>query len=275
MFSLLSLLDDIATTLDDVAVMSKVAIKKTSALMSDDLAVNAGVVKGVSPARELPMVKAIFLGSLLNKVYGVTGVLALSFLYPPLIVWIMLVGGIYLSYEGAHKVIHKLLHTKSKNQQALKKFSEAEKVNGAIRTDLILSIEIIVIAQSTLSGSMLPQIITLAAVGLAASLLIYGLVAVIVKIDDFGLYLINKGLRRTGLVFVKSMPYIMRLLGIVGTLAMLLVGGGIIVHTFHLPLYINEHIQNLIVGAIIGAMAVFVLKLFNKMRSSVQSEATK
>ncbi len=267
MFSLLTLLDDIAMTLDDVAVMSKIAIKKTSALMSDDLAVNAGVVKGISPARELPMVKSIFWGSLINKVYCITGSLVLGFLYPPLITWILFIGGLYLSYEGVHKVIDKILHRNSETKQAVEKISEEEKVKGAVRTDLILSIEIIAIAQSTLSGPLLTQTITLITVGLAASILIYGLVAVIVKVDDFGLYLVEKGFTSIGMVFVKSMPYIMKLLGIVGTLAMLLVGGGIIVHTFHLPLYLNEHIQNLIIGALAGLLIVLVLKLFKKLRS--------
>ena len=266
MFSLLSLLDDIAMTLDDVAIMSKVAIKKTSALMSDDLAVNAGVIKGVDPARELPMVKAIFVGSLINKVYCIVGVLALGFIYPPLIIWVMFIGGLYLSYEGVHKILDKISASKKSGKTNVRKFSEKEKINGAIRTDLILSIEIIVIAKSTLSGAMLTQVLTLIAVGLAASVLIYGLVAVIVKIDDFGLFLIKKNIRKTGMFFVRSMPYIMKTLGVVGTMAMLLVGGGIVVHTFHLSLYLNEHIQNLIIGAIAGLIVLLVMKLALKFK---------
>ena len=260
MFSLLSLLDDIATTLDDVAVMSKVAIKKTSALMSDDLAVNAGVVDGVNPDRELPMVKSIFYGSLLNKVYCIVGVLILMAVFPPMINWIMLIGGLYLSYEGVHKIVEKIFHKSDDAKEKRKAISEQEKIKGAVRTDLILSIEIVVIAKSTLSGTFVNQVLALIAVGLAASILIYGLVAVIVKIDDFGLALINKGFKKTGIVFVRSMPYLMRGLGIVGTLAMLLVGGGIIVHIFHLPHYANEHLQNLVIGLLAGAVCVGLME---------------
>ena len=267
MFSLLSLFDDIAATLDDVAVMSKVAIKRTSALMSDDLAVNAGVVVGVNPDRELPIVKAIFYGSLLNKVYCIVGTLVLMATYPPLLKIIMFCGGIYLSYEGVHKIMEKFFHKKPAHEAGTKVVTEEEKIKGAIRTDLILSIEIIVIAKSTLYGSFLSQIITLTAVGLAASILIYGLVAIIVKVDDFGLYLVANGHKKTGMVFVSSMPYIMKALGFIGTAAMLLVGGGIVAHTFHTPYYINEHIQNLIFGVIAGVIAVLIFELINKFRT--------
>ncbi len=266
MFSLLSLLDEVAATLDDVAVMSKVAIKKTSALMSDDLAVNAGVVDGVNPNRELPMVKAIFYGSLLNKVYCIVGVVGLSFIYPPLINWIMLIGGLYLSFEGVHKIIEKLFHSSESKKAKMSQVTEKSKVNGAVRTDLILSIEIIVIAKSTLSGDFITQLLVLIAVGLAASILIYGLVALIVKIDDFGLYLIAKGQKKLGSFFVQSMPYIMKGLGILGTIAMLLVGGGIIVHIFHIPIYINEYLMNLVIGLIVGAVCVGCFELFLKFK---------
>ena len=261
MFSLLALLDDIATTLDDVAVMSKVAVQKTSALMADDLAVNAGVIDGVNPTRELPIVKSIFYGSLFNKVYCIIGVMVLMAVYPPLINAIMLLGGLYLSYEGVHKVLDKLFHKKHEREKDYKKISEKEKISGAVRTDLILSIEIIVLAKSTLSGDFLPQVLTLIAVGLAASILIYGLVAVIVKIDDLGLHMIKKGYKKLGLMFVKSMPYTMRVLGIVGTIAMLLVGGGIISHIFHVPHYFNELLQNLLLGVAAGLVVVGIMKV--------------
>ncbi|MBD65413.1 MAG: hypothetical protein CME62_09405 [Halobacteriovoraceae bacterium] len=261
MFSLLTLLDDIAMTLDDVAVMTKVAVKRTSALMADDLAVNAGVVVGVTPDRELPIVKSIFFGSLLNKVYSIAGVLILTAAYPPLLTAILLLGGLYLSYEGAHKIEEKLFKKKLETKAKLKAIPEKEKIKGAVKTDLILSIEIIVIAKSTLTGPFLNQLITLIVVGLAASILIYGLVAVVVKVDDFGLHLVNKGRERIGMVFVNSMPFIMKSLGIIGTLAMILVGGGIVAHTFHFPSYINEHIQNLIIGLVTGAIVVALFKL--------------
>lgn len=265
MFSLLSLLDDVASTLDDVAVMSQVAMKKTSALMSDDLAVNAGVVDGVSPSRELPMVQAIFYGSLVNKVYCIVGILVLMAIYPPLIQWIMLVGGLYLSFEGVHKIIEKVFHHSAGNGEKKKNLSEKQKVSGAVRTDLILSIEIIVIAKSTLSGDFFTQVLALTVVGLAASILIYGLVAVIVKIDDFGLLLIDKGFPKVGMAFVKAMPVTMKGLGIIGTAAMLLVGGGIIVHIFHVPHFMNDHLQNLIVGFLAGAVCVAFYELKVKL----------
>jgi hypothetical protein len=261
MFSLLSLLDDIATTMDDVAVMSKIAIKKTSALMSDDLAVNAGAVHGVSPSRELPIVKSIFLGSLLNKAYCIFGVLVLMATYPPLINMIMFMGGLYLSYEGVHKILDKVFHKSHEIKKRIEQVSEKEKIKGAVRTDLILSIEIIVIAKSTLTGSLPVQIITLIAVGIAASVIIYGLVALLVKIDDLGLNLIEKGYKRLGLLFVSSMPYIMKGLGIIGTIAMLLVGGGIIAHIFHLDFFNPEFLQNLIVGFFAGLICVLILSL--------------
>ena len=267
MFSLLSLLDDIATTLDDVAVMSKLAIQKTSALMTDDLAVNAGAIDGAKANRELPMVRAIFFGSLLNKIYSISGVMVFMAVYPPAITVLMLIGVLYLSYEGVHKIIEKI--TKQKKAKIKNtNVSENEKVKGAVKTDLILSIEIIVIAKSTLSGPFLTQLLTLTVVGLLASIIIYGLIALIIKIDDLGLYFVKHGHLKLGKSLVSSMPYTMRLLGIVGTIAMLLVGGGIINHVFHLPLYTNEYLQNLFLGILTGLVVLSVIasykKLFNK-----------
>jgi predicted DNA repair protein MutK len=180
MFSLLSLLDDIASTLDDIAIMTKVAIKDTTALMSDDLAVNTAVVHGVSADKELPMVWKIFVGSLLNKVYCVFGVLIIMALYPPVLKIILVCGGVYLCYEGAHKVFEKLFHKESA-KVSRKAATVEQRIKGAIRTDLILSIEIIVIAHSSMKGSLLNQTISLAVVGLLVSIIIYGLVAVLVK----------------------------------------------------------------------------------------------
>lgn len=269
MFSLLSLLDDVATTLDDVSVMTKIAIKKTSVLMSDDLAVNAGVVTGANPDRELPIVKAIFYGSLLNKVYCIGGVLILMAVYPPLLTAILLIGGLYLCYEGAHKTSEKILpgHEEEKRERAL---PEKEKIKGAVRTDLILSIEIIVIAKNSITGPFLNQTMTLIAVGLAASVLIYGMVALLVKIDDFGLFLIKRGRQKTGLALVRAMPYTMRGLGVVGTLAMFLVGGGIVSHTFHLKLLPIETLQNLLLGIVAGIICLGAVRFLQKAKASAQ-----
>lgn len=265
MFSLLSLLDDIATTLDDVAVMTKVAIQKTSVLMSDDLAVNAGVVTGTPAKREIPIVKAIFWGSLLNKVYCIAGVLLLLAIYEPILNYILLLGGLFLCYEGAHKVIEKLSgHNDEKNTN----LSEREKIKGAIRTDLVLSIEIILIAKQSISGTFLQELTSLTLVGLAASVLIYGLVAILVKIDDFGLYLIDKGHQKVGLSLVQLMPYMMKGLGIIGTVAMFLVGGGIVNHFFHLQFISIEIIQNLISGTISGMVVLGIIALGMRFKKS-------
>lgn len=265
MFSLLSLLDDIATTLDDVAVMTKVAIQKTSVLMSDDLAVNAGVVTGTQADRELPIVKSIFLGSLLNKVYCIIGILALMAIYAPILKIILFLGGLYLSFEGAHKVYEKLFH-KEDAKEKRKELSEKAKIKGAVRTDLVLSIEIILIAKESMQGSFFNQVISLVIVGLAASILIYGLVAILVKIDDIGLLLIKKQYKRIGLSMVRAMPYMMKILGIVGTIAMFLVGGGIISHTFHLPIFTFELLQNLILGLLAGLILLIPFEAYHKLQ---------
>lgn len=272
MFSLLTLLDDIATTLDDVAIMTKLAIKKTSAIMSDDLAVNAGVVNGTAADRELPIIKAIFYGSLLNKLYCIIGAIALMAFYPPLIKVILFLGGLYLSFEGAHKLIEKLFHKKTEEHQIEKNITEKERINGAIRTDLILSIEIIIIAKEALTGSFLNQVISLVFVGIIASVLIYGLVAFLIKLDDLGLYLVSKNYKTFGLSLVKAMPLIMKGLGIIGTLAMFLVGGGIISHTFHLPTYLPEMVQNLILGLIAGVILTLVFEGVNRLRAFKQKQ---
>lgn len=269
MFSLLTLLDDVATTLDDVAAMTKVAMGKTSALMSDDLAVNAAVVDGVNPDRELPMVKAIFIGSLFNKVYAIGGLFLLQAVYPPLITAILVLGGVYLSYEGFHKIwekAHELLSSNKKKHSSTEPLeNEQTKVKSAIKTDLILSIEIIVIAKSAITGAWTRELLTLSLVGLGASVIIYGLVALLVKIDDAGLLLIKRGHKKIGLALVSSMPTMMKTLGIAGTTAMLLVGGGIFHHTFHLPLKIDvmagEHLINLVLGFVAGGITFGLLSL--------------
>lgn len=263
MFSLLSLLDDIATTLDDVAVMTKVAIQKTSVLMSDDLAVNAGVVTGTPAQRELPIVKSIFLGSLLNKIYSISAVLILIAIYEPILNYILLLGGLYLCYEGAHKVIEKI---KGTNHKENKQVSEEQKIKGAVRTDLVLSVEIILIAKQSISGTFLQELLSLAMVGLAASILIYGLVAILVKVDDVGFYLIKKDYKKFGLLLVQSMPYTMKALGIIGTVAMFLVGGGIFNHFFHLSYITIELIQNLGLGVTGGLISYLLVISFSKIK---------
>lgn len=266
MFNLLSLLDDIAATLDDVSIMTKTAIEKTSVLMSDDLAVNAGVVTGTTSERELPIVKAIFLGSLLNKVYSIGGVLALMAIYPPILKVILFGGGCYLAFEGVHKIVEKLFHKKAKKGEK-KPISEENKIKGAVRTDLVLSIEIILIAKESITGPYMQQVIALILVGLAASIIIYGLVAILVKIDDFGLHLVKKDQKTLGMMLVNSMPYTMKALGIIGTIAMLLVGGEIITHTFHIPYYMPQLIQHVLMAIVAGGIILIPVEFILKKKA--------
>jgi len=248
--SLLALLDDIATVLDDVAVMSKVAAKKTSGVLGDDLALNAQQVTGIRAERELPVVWAVTKGSLLNKLILVPAALLISAFFPQAIVWLLMLGGAYLCFEGAEKIVHKIVHTDDRGplKQALADPDvdmvtfEKEKIKGAIRTDFILSAEIIVISLGTMaSAALITQIIALSALAVLFTFGVYGLVATIVKIDDAGLWLVNNakgfsaGIQRFGGRFLLGLaPRLMKVLSFVGTLAMFMVGGGIIVH--HTPL---------------------------------------
>ncbi|PIE40848.1 MAG: hypothetical protein CSA49_06415 [Gammaproteobacteria bacterium] len=242
--SLLSLFDDIATLLDDISVMSKVATQKTAGVLGDDLAVNAEQVSGVRAAREIPVVLAVAKGSLINKVIIVPLILALSYFLPWLVTVLLVAGGLFLCYEGAEKVWHKISHPKGKDHAQAKALLEnseddlrqveAKKIKGAIRTDFILSLEIIVIALSTMSEyPFAKQAVALAFVAFAMTIFVYGLVAAIVKIDDLGLYL-SKGkalAAQVGRFLLWLAPAIMKLLTVVGTLAMFLVGGGILTHS--------------------------------------------
>jgi predicted DNA repair protein MutK len=264
-YSLLALLDDVAAVMDDVGLMTKIAIKKTSGVMSDDLAVNANQVDGVEPSRELPIVWSIFKGSLLNKVIALTLILSIDYFYSPLNTVILICGGLFLSYEGMHKVVDYFLKKKSEDSQ--KEFSEKQRIKGAIRTDFVLSVEIIVLAKSFISGERLETFLTLCIVALLASVIIYGLVAIIVKIDDFGSYLALKGYKKIGLSLLNSMPIFMKCLSVVGTIAMFLVAGGIFTHSFHIKLLPLEAAQNLIFGIISGLITYFLVSIFNKFRT--------
>lgn len=243
--SLLSLLDDIATLLDDVSVMSKVAAKKTATLVADDLAVNAEQVTGISAKRELSVIWAVAKGAALNKVILIPAALSISALIPWAIVPLLMCGGAFLCYEGAHKVHEKLFHSEADKQEKeeLKKAFrdpkvdlvafEKKKIKGAIRTDFILSAEIIVIALGTVAAATLSvQLGVLIAISALVVLVVYGLVAGIVKIDDLGVHLLERGggIGRFGQWLIDASPVMMKGLGIVGTLAMFLVGGGIFSH---------------------------------------------
>ena len=245
--SLFVLLDDIATILDDVATMTKVAATKTAGVLGDDLALNAQQVTGVNADRELPVVWAVAKGSLLNKAILVPAALAISALLPSAITPLLMVGGAYLCFEGFEKLAHKFLHSAEEDQahhdELVKAIAdpkvdmaayERDKVKGAVRTDFILSAEIIVIALGTVAGAPLStQLAVLVAVAVAMTLGVYGLVAGIVKMDDAGLWLSRRNgaaSQSLGRFLLAAAPRLMRLLSVLGTAAMFLVGGGILVH---------------------------------------------
>ncbi len=244
--SLFALLDDIAALLDDVSILTKVAAKKTAGVLGDDLALNAQQVTGVSANRELPVVWAVAKGSLVNKAILVPAALAISAWLPWAITPLMMIGGAFLCYEGVEKLAHKFLHSKEEDQahkdERLKVLAdektdvvawEKDKIKGAVRTDFILSAEIIVLSLGVISDApFTQQIVTLIAIALGMTVFVYGLVAGIVKLDDVGAWLLDKGraLAAVGRGLLYATPWLMRGLSIAGTAAMFLVGGGILVH---------------------------------------------
>lgn len=277
--SLFTLIDDIASILDDVALMTKIAAKKTVGVVGDDLALNANQVTGASSDRELPIVWAVTKGSLVNKVILIPIALLLSAFLPWLIVPLLMIGGAYLCFEGVEKILHKFIAHEEHEEKIT--FNEAAKIKGAIRTDFILSAEIIIIALGELTeASLLTRIISLSIVGIGITIFVYGLVALIVRADDFGLYLIKKGgvAKSIGNAILVIMPKFMRSLSFIGTLAMFLVGGGIFVHNvdfihhlladYQLADGLLGNVATLVVGVIVGAIACTIvlpaMKLFGK-----------
>jgi predicted DNA repair protein MutK len=250
--SLLVLIDDIATILDDVSLMTKVAAKKTAGVLGDDLALNAQQVTGINADRELPVVWAVCVGSLKNKAILVPAALIIGSFAPWLITPLLMVGGAYLCFEGFEKIAHTLLHSDTEDEahhaELVKAISnpevdivafEKEKVKGAVRTDFILSAEIIAITLGTVATApFIQQLTVLSGISVVMTLGVYGLVAGIVKLDDGGLYLsrrsgpglFKRGLRQLGGIMLSAAPYLMRTLSVVGTVAMFMVGGGILTH---------------------------------------------
>ena len=244
--SLLALIDDIASVLDDVAVLTKVATKKTAGVLGDDLALNAQQVAGVRAERELPVVWAVAKGSMVNKAILVPAALAISALAPWLITPLLIVGGLFLCFEGVEKLAHKLLHDKADDEAHRAELTRAladpsvdlaalerDKIKGAVRTDFILSAEIIVIALGTVAGQPLgTQVAVLVGIAMLMTVGVYGLVAGIVKLDDFGLLLTRRGgaAAPVGRAILRAAPWLMKGLSVAGTGAMFLVGGGILVH---------------------------------------------
>ncbi len=246
--SLLALLDDIASILDDVAAMTKVATQKTAGVLGDDLALNAQQVSGVNADRELPVVFAVAKGSAVNKVILVPSALLLSAAAPWAVTPLLMCGGAFLCFEGVEKLAEKFLHTDHadaasdddehrKLLQALADVSvdmvavEKKKIAGAVRTDFILSAEIVVIALGSMTeATMAARVLSLVTVGVVMTVGVYGLVAAIVKIDDVGLWLRARGSKVAGTALIAFAPLLMRSLTVLGTLAMFLVGGGILAH---------------------------------------------
>ena len=266
--SLLILLDDIATVLDDISVLTKVAAKKTAGVLGDDLALNAQQVTGVRPARELAVVWAVAKGSIINKAILVPAALAISALAPWLITPLLIAGGTYLCYEGVEKVVHKMMHrthgkkpgkhttpgedAAAAQEAALdlqqKLAEEKTKIRGAIKTDFILSAEIIVITLGIVAEEPFAQRIgVLVTVALFMTVGVYGLVAAIVKIDDLGLMLTERSgafAQKSGRAILAAAPWLMRVISILGTAAMFLVGGGILVHGVGPLHHLSDHLRH-------------------------------
>jgi predicted DNA repair protein MutK len=299
--SLLALLDDIATLLDDVAVMTKVAAKKTAGVLGDDLALNAQQVSGVRAERELPVVWAVAVGSLKNKAILVPAALAISAFIPWAVTPLLMIGGLYLCFEGVEKLAHKWLHSAEEDAAhhaeevaAVADESvdlvafEAEKIKGAIRTDFVLSAEIIVIALGTVADKpFVSQVTVLVGIALLMTVGVYGFVAGIVKMDDLGYYLLQKGsgaMRGVGKLLLLAAPRLMRALTVIGTAAMFLVGGGILVHGIGPVHHWIEHFGGQagalagvvtmgldgLIGIVGGALALIVVTAFGKLAGAAK-----
>ncbi|MCV9929160.1 DUF808 domain-containing protein [Flavobacterium sp. LS1R49] len=281
------LLDDIAAMMDDVAVMSKVAAKKTAGILGDDLAVNAEKASGFASSRELPVLWAISKGSLLNKVIILPIAFLLSAFFPIAIVVILVLGGLFLAYEGAEKIYEFIFPHKHEASEglALQTFTEEEileaekgKVKSAIVTDFILSVEIVIIALGTVIGKPISsQIIVVSIIALIATIGVYGIVAVIVRMDEVGLKLIqlskkeNSLLKTIGNLLVQALPIVIKGLTVIGTIALILVAGGIFVHNIdffhHLVPQLPSIIKEFVVGLVLGFIVLAVVNLFKKIFS--------
>lgn len=297
--SLLTLLDDIATLLDDISVMGKLAAKKTAGVLGDDLSLNAQQVTGVRANRELPVVWSVAKGSLLNKVILVPLALLISAFIPWAVTPLLMVGGAFLCFEGVEKVLHTLEARKHKETQEAREQRlnamaaqdprefERDKVKGAIRTDFILSAEIVAITLGIVAEApLLNQVLILSGIAVLVTIGVYGLVGIIVKLDDMGYWLAEKRAalaQALGKSLLFIAPWLMKILSVVGTLAMFLVGGGIVVHGIAPLHHAIEHmaqgsntfvaallpvLANLVLGFIIGAIVLSAVKLLARLRGT-------
>lgn len=286
-----AILDDIAALMDDVAMTSKLATKKTAGILGDDLAVNAEKATGFLASREIPVLWAITKGSFINKLIILPIVFLLNWLYPPAIKVALIIGGFYLAYEGVEKIIEYFFH-RPKNSEVVVEESKLEeddensekaKVSSAIKTDFILSLEIVIIALGTAmekQHDLITQIISVSIVAVLATIGVYGIVALIVRMDDAGFYLMrksdNKGFFSSlGGILIKALPLVIKGLGVIGTIALILVSGGIFLHNIE---YIHHLIPNSIpstiaefgVGIAFGLVAVLLMTGFKKVKGLVK-----
>ena len=280
-----AILDDIAALMDDVAVTAKIATRKTAGILGDDLAVNAEKATGFLSSRELPVLWAITKGSFINKIIIVPIALLLNVFFPIAIKFILILGGLYLAYEGAEKIVEFLFHREKKGHEVIKEIKEdadleKTKIKSAVTTDFILSVEIVIIALgSVLDQNLTLQILTVSVVALLATVGVYGIVALIVRMDDAGLSLIKRSpnggfLFMLGTLLVKSLPVIIKILAFVGTIALLLVAGGIFVHNIdflhhflpNLPATIKELGIGLVVGMLVVGIVLIVKMAFGKKK---------
>ncbi len=280
-----AILDDIASLMDDVAATSKVATSKTAGILGDDLAVNAEKATGFLSSRELPVLWSITKGSLLNKVIIIPIILALNVFFPIAIKVVLIVGGFYLAYEGVEKVIEYFFHHGEAHDSTEEKVDNAadeekSKIKSAITTDFILSLEIVIIALSTVLNKPLAiQIVTVCVTALIATIGVYGIVALIVRMDDAGFKLIkhshDKGfLLKLGNLLVKALPVVIKSLGVIGTIALLLVSGGIFVHNIeqlhHLLPQIPDILKEFMFGIVGGLVALVIISGGKKIVSLVK-----
>lgn len=278
------LLDDIAALMDDVAVMSKVAAKKTAGILGDDLAVNAEKASGFISSRELPVLWAIGKGSLINKLIILPIAFLLSAFFPLAVIIVLVLGGLYLAYEGAEKIYEYLFHRgHAETETVIKEFTEEEilalekdKIKSAIVTDFILSVEIVIIALGTVIEKPLPtQIVVVSIIAILATVGVYGIVAMIVRMDELGYKLIKQSssdrslLRITGNILVQALPKVIKSLAVIGTIALLMVAGGIFVHNIeflhHLFPQLPSVIKEFSVALLIGFLCVGIVNLFKKI----------
>lgn len=297
--SLLALIDDIASVLDDVALLTKVASKKTAGVVGDDLALNAQQVTGLAAERELPVVWAVAKGSLVNKAILVPAALLISAVTPWLVTPLLMFGGAFLCFEGVEKIVHKFFHREERAAEHAARVDaivddnidlvafEKDKIRGAVRTDFVLSAEIMAIALGAVAEANFPtRVIVLTLISLGMTVGVYGLVAMIVKLDDLAFVLSRQSssiAQQAGKGLLKVVPVLMKGLGIFGTLAMFLVGGGIFVHglpALHHALStaaeytsvfapVVEQVGVILVGVVVGAVALGIVNLVKRVRTSV------